>query len=367
MKGLNEEVYLRECLEKAAGEVPLAVEEIKFLLEIENEEHLDLLFKVARESRYRHFGCKIFFYGFIYYSTWCRNNCTFCGYRISNQSVERYRKTTEEVVEIAVDLASSGVHLLDLTMGEDPQFYQSESNLLQIVEIVRAIRKKVDMPLMISPGVVSKPLLVALAREGVEWYACYQETHNPDLYSRLRLNQDFDLRMNMKQFAHEIGFLIEEGLLVGVGESVDDIAHSLKVMGELNARQVRVMSFIPQVGTPRENDPTPYRSKELKVIAVMRLLYPDRLIPASLDVDGIGGLKARLMAGANVVTSIIPPHSGLMGVSNSTLEVDEGCRTVERVSLDLVDIGLEAASIDDYREVLSNYYRVIQMIGVNKQ
>lgn len=49
----------------------------------------------------------------------------------------------------------------------------------------------------------------------------------------------------------------------------------------------------------------------------MRLLFPDKLIPASLDVDGISGLELRLMAGANVVTSIIPPNEGLAGVAQS--------------------------------------------------
>jgi methylornithine synthase len=115
------------------------------------------------------------------------------------------------------------------------------------------------------------------------------------------------------------------------------------------------MSFVPQAGTPLENNPTPPRSRELKIIAVMRLLFPDRLIPASLDVDGIGGLKARLEAGANVVTSIIPPRSGLMGVSNSTLEVDEGYRSVESVSAKLSEMGLEAASLADYKELLRQY------------
>ena len=63
------------------------------------------------------------------------------------------------------------------------------------------------------------------------------------------------------------------------------------------------------------------------MIAVMRLAMPDRLIPASLDVEGIAGLEARLEAGANVVTSIVPPQSGLAGVSQAELDIDAGLRT----------------------------------------
>lgn len=59
---------------------------------------------------------------------------------------------------------------------------------------------------------------------------------------------------------------------------------------------------------------TPDRMLELKIIALMRILYPEALIPASLDVDGIDGLENRINAGANLITSIIPPRSGFMAL-----------------------------------------------------
>jgi hypothetical protein len=41
-------------------------------------------------------------------------------------------------------------------------------------------------------------------------------------------------------------------------------------------------------------------ARRLLTIALMRLSLPDRLIPASLDVDGLKGLRARLNAGRTV-------------------------------------------------------------------
>jgi len=87
---------------------------------------------------------------------------------------------------------------------------------------------------------------------------------------------------------------------------------------------------------------------ELKIIAVLRLLFPDRLIPASLDVDGITGLRSRIEAGANVVTSIIPPSLGLAGVAQSKKDIDAGFRTVQGVLPELDRMGLRAASREDY-------------------
>jgi len=343
--------YIRPILEKtlvkAYEGIALTAEEISFLLELQDERSIAQLFEAARSLRDRYFGRKVFLYGFLYFSTWCRNHCAFCYYRISNSQVDRYRKSVEEIAEAARDLAVSGVHLIDLTMGEDPFYYQDtgHENLLRLVQTVKATT---SLPLMISPGAVSPSVLARLAGEGVDWFACYQETHNPDLYRRLRFGQDYHYRMNLKYLAKTLGLLIEEGILTGVGETVRDLVCSIRIFGEMGAHQLRVMSFVPQAGTPMGSRPSPPRTTELKIIAVLRLLYPDRLIPASLDIDGISGLKERMAAGANVVTSLIPPRAGLLGVSNSSLDINDGYRTAGRVISELAEVGLEAASREEY-------------------
>ena len=136
--------------------------------------------------------------------------------------------------------------------------------------------------------------------------------------------------------------------MVGVGETIADLAESCAVMRDLGAHQVRVMSFVPQEGTPMAGWPSPDRLREMVAIATLRILFPDRLIPASLDVDGLAGLGARLEAGANVVTSLIPPRVGLAGVARARLNVDEGYRTPAMVSVVLRRMGLQPASLDDY-------------------
>ena len=109
------------------------------------------------------------------------------------------------------------------------------------------------------------------------------------------------------------------------------------------------MSFIPQKQTPLVSQPSSPRVNEFLGIAIMRLVMPQRLIPASLDVDGIHGLKKRLAAGANVVTSLIPPNRRLAGVSQSHLDINQGLRTVPAVKKILDEVGLEIANLEEYR------------------
>ena len=323
-------------------------EEIIRILKCEDEKEIKALFERASEIRRQVQGDKIFAYGFVYFTTYCRNNCNFCYFRRSNE-IGRYRKTEEEVLALSKALVDSGVNLIDLTMGEDPLYHKEGFET-----VLRIIRKLKDMgtSVMISPGVVPDEIIDKFKDAGADIFALYQETHNRELYKKLRKDQDYDERMHAKLHARDCGMFIEEGILCGVGETPGDVADSLLTMGEIGARQVRVMSFVPQPGSPMENVRTPDRIEELKIIALMRILYPNALIPASLDVDGIAGLKERIDAGANLITSIIPPKSGLMGVANSVMDVDEGGRTVEEASEILRSMGLRIATDKEFKEFL---------------
>jgi methylornithine synthase len=102
-----------------------------------------------------------------------------------------------------------------------------------------------------------------------------------------------------------------------------------------------------------EGDAPGERKKELILIALMRIMYPQVLIPASLDVDGLAGLIPRINAGANVVTSIIPPGEGLQGVASSDLQETGAGRTVDEVKPLLTELGLSIAGVNEYRAYLN--------------
>jgi methylornithine synthase len=134
-----------------------------------------------------------------------------------------------------------------------------------------------------------------------------------------------------------------------VGETPADVADSIDFMRRFSVDQARVMSFVPHPGIPLPRSASADRDTERVTIAVMRLVMPDVLIPASLDVDGLAGLAARLDAGANVVTSIVPPGAGLSGVAHSELDIAGAGRTLARVGPVLERCGLVPASADDYQ------------------
>ncbi|MEW6263478.1 MAG: methylornithine synthase PylB [Thermodesulfobacteriota bacterium] len=340
---------LEEILGRALEDRELGPRDIAFLLDTTDERSLSSLYEAARQARRRHFGADVFLYGFTFFSTHCRNDCIFCHYRASHRDLPRYRKKPEEVLAAAFTLARDGVHLLDLTMGEDPLFYENGGQGFQLLTgMIQEVKRAVGLPIMVSPGAVPDEVLGDLAAAGADWYACYQETHNRVLFDHLRPRRNYDERWRKKITAQAAGLLVEEGILSGVGDSLADVAESIECMKRLDADQVRVMSFVPQEGTPLAGTRKPDVRRELIAIAVLRLVFPDRLIPASLDVDGLAGLKMRLEAGANVVTSLVPPGRGWSGVAHSHLDIEEARRTPAAVRPILEACQLQPAQPDDY-------------------
>jgi len=352
--------HLQDILLKAENGTDPTRQNIVDLLNLESPQQIQMLFETARKIRGRHFHERIFLYGFLYTSTYCRNDCSFCFFRRSNPDSTRYRKAGPDILSAAMSLAESGVHLIDLTMGEDPVLFDNTGDgFQQLLDLVVSLRKTTGLPVMVSPGVMSPIQIERLSGAGASWYACYQETHNRRLFEILRPEQNFDTRMTAKINAHSNGLLIEEGLLCGVDETLDDIAHSLMEMKMLQADQIRSMTFIPQPGTPMAGVSPGGSHRETILTAVMRIVFPDILIPASLDVDGIDGLKCRLDAGANVVTSIVPPGAGLAGVARHSLGIEDGNRTVSAVSRVLTTCGLEIATQEEYRRWVTRRQRHI--------
>jgi methylornithine synthase len=348
---------LEEIINRAVGGQETSVEDIATMLSV-GKDDAGTLFSAARSVRDDRFGKKTYVYGFVYFSTYCKNNCTFCYYRKTNGIMQRYRKSTEEVLALAESLSDAGINLVDLTMGEDPVMYADDHR--NLIDLVQRVNDDVDIAIMISPGAIPEDIMPKLKNAGADWFACYQEVYNRELFAKLRLDQDYDTRLNQKIWAQKAGLLTEDGMMVGLGETVPDRARTILKMGSLGCEQIRAMTFVPQEGTPMGGMVPTDSFTELKCIAVMRILFPDRLIPASLDVEGIAGLKTRIDAGANVITSIVPPHKDLAGVAQHDLDIDNGYRSFDHVKDMLEEMGRRPATQTEYSSFVAEHESVIR-------
>lgn len=339
-------------LSKAVEGIQLERNDIRYLLMLKRGADIDLLHRVARLVRSRYFGYKIFLYGFLCLGTYCRSSCKFCELRSGNSELIRFGKSEEEIIAAAIQLRDSGVHLIELATGEGANMFHPDFGLRRLLGLIERIKSATGLPVMLSSGAVLGKMIPHIAASRAEWCACYQETHSRELFEVLRKGQSYDELMATKLQAKRGGMLIEEGIVAGMGETVEDIVNSIVEMRSMKADQVRVKSFVSQQEAPIASlQDSNHRFEEI-IISIMRLVLPGTLIPASLDNEGLAGLQRRLHAGANVVTSITHPGSGVEGRADSPFGIAGSGSTVESVCAGLQCCGMESATAIEYHDWL---------------
>ncbi len=76
----------------------LSDSELKALIETDDANAAELLKKYADETRQKYYGKKVFLRGLIEVSSYCRNDCLYCGIRRSNKDAQRYRLSREDIM-----------------------------------------------------------------------------------------------------------------------------------------------------------------------------------------------------------------------------------------------------------------------------
>lgn len=110
---------IKAVLEKAKRRDGLSYEDIAVLLQAEDKENLNEIFKLAGEIKDSIYGKRIVIFAPLYVSDYCVNNCVYCGYKRTNE-FNRRRLTMEEVAEEVKILEKMGHKRLALELGEDP-------------------------------------------------------------------------------------------------------------------------------------------------------------------------------------------------------------------------------------------------------
>lgn len=91
---------------------------------------------------------KIYIRGLIEISTYCKNNCYYCGFRLANKNTKRLRLSKEEILDLASHSVDLGIKTIVMQGGED-DFY----SLDYLKEIIYHIKEKFpDVAITLSLG-----------------------------------------------------------------------------------------------------------------------------------------------------------------------------------------------------------------------
>lgn len=304
-KGIDKK--LTRILDIAAECRTVKADDLLYLLKLEKDEELDLLFKTANFLRRKYLGNSCCVHGIIEFSNYCSQDCSYCGISIQNKSLQRYRMTKEQIVASAIEAHDKyGFKALVLQSGEDPSY-----SVEDLCELIREIKSKIPVLIFISVGEVGITGLKKLYDAGARGLLMRFEASNPKLYQALHPGKDYASRIKHLEEAYKIGYLIITGGLIGLpNQTAEDLLSDILLAKKLHAEMYTFGPFLPHPETPLAKAPPPKTKDVLKVLAVARIADPKNakiLVTTGFETLDIKAREEGLMAGANSVMLNVTP------------------------------------------------------------
>ena len=287
----------------------LSTEEYEQLITERNTETASLLREEADRVRRGVYGNSIFIRGLIEISSFCKNDCLYCGIRCGNRKAERYRLTPEEILECCREGYALGFRTFVLQGGEDPWF--DDTVLCGLLQKIKQLFP--DCAITLSLGERSRKSYELLFNAGADRYLLRHETASKDHYEKLHPAQmSYDRRMACLKDLKQIGYQVGCGFMVGSPfQTSAELAMDLKFIEEFRPQMCGIGPFIPHKDTPFGEKTAGSVELTCYLLSILRLMQPNLLLPATTALGTLDpwGREKGIQAGANVVMPNLSPVS----------------------------------------------------------
>ena len=285
----------------------LSFDEFKTIKECGDSESVEYLFSMGAQTARQYYGRNIFVRGLIEFTNHCRNDCYYCGIRASNKNINRYRLSSDEILQCCKNGYSLGFRTFVLQGGEDMNY--SDDFCAEIIERIK--RSYPDCAITLSIGERSRSSYQRYFDAGADRYLLRHETADILHYEKLHPGKmSFENRMRCIRDLKEIGYQTGVGFMVGSPFQTDESLYAdLRFIKETEPQMVGIGPFVPHKDTPFAGYPQGSGALTLKLLSIIRLMLPSVLLPATTALGTIDpkGREKGILAGANVVMPNLSP------------------------------------------------------------
>ncbi|MBR0136710.1 MAG: [Clostridia bacterium] len=302
------EARLENITERLIKGDPLELCEFEHLIANRNEAR-GRIRSAAVEKRQAVYGKTVFVRGLIEISSYCKNDCLYCGLRRSNANASRYRLTEEEILSCAENGYELGFRTFVLQGGEDAYFTDG-----RLVPLIKELKNRhPDCAVTLSLGERSFESYKALREAGADRYLLRHETADAEHYKKLHPEEmSFENRIRCLYELRALGYQVGCGFMVGSPFQTNaELAKDLKFIEGFKPEMCGIGPFIPHHETPFAKHPAGTAELTCFLLSVIRLIHPSVLLPATTALGTItpGGREEGILSGANVVMPNLSPVS----------------------------------------------------------
>lgn len=268
---------------------------------------LERLWRAADDVRREHVGDAVHLRALVEFSNRCGRSCSYCGVRRGRAGLRRYRMSAEEILDAAGEGRRLGLATVVLQSGEDPTMDAG-----WLADVIERIKAETGMAVTLSVGERDAEDYALWRRAGADRFLLRFETSNPDLYDSLHGDAvgGLEARLATLRILADLGYEVGSGVMVGLpGQTAETLARDVIWLHELGAEMIGVGPFIPHPATPLKDAEGGTVEQTLRLVAVLRLVFPDAHLPATTAMGSLHqlGRERALQAGANVVMPNVTP------------------------------------------------------------
>ncbi|GAA0096051.1 [FeFe] hydrogenase H-cluster radical SAM maturase HydG [Clostridium perfringens] len=283
---VSDKELVKEIIEKSKSAEGLTPEETAVLLNLEDKELIEEMFKAARQVKEKLYGKRLVVFAPLYVSNYCVNNCTYCGYKHCNDELKRKKLNKEQLIEEVKVLESLGHKRIALEAGEDPVNAPLEY-ILDCIKSIYSIKFDNGSIRRINVNIAATSVedYKRLKDAEIGTYILFQETYHKPTYERLHVSgpkHNYNYHTTAMHRAREAGIDdIGMGVLYGLYdykyETLAMLMHAmdLEETTGVGPHTLSVPRLRPAENVSLENYPYLVDDEDFKkIVAILRLAVP---------------------------------------------------------------------------------------------
>jgi len=278
---------VRDVLAKARQMEGLDADEVATLMGVEDPELQEEMFAAARFVKDEIYGNRLVLFAPLYISNLCKNECSYCAFRVRNTALTRRVLSQAEIASEVKILIDQGHKRLLLVSGESypREGFDYVLNSIQTIYATKSGRGEIRrVNVNIAPLRVEQ--FKQLKAAGIGTYQLFQETYHRKTYAGLHtagVKRDYDWRLTAMDRAMEAGIDdVGIGVLFGLHDwkfemlAMQQHIRHLEEKYGVGPHTISVPRLEPAVGSETAGRPPQAVSDKdfKKIVAILRLAVP---------------------------------------------------------------------------------------------